>query len=181
MIKLRRLSRRGTTWCYGGPDAAPITTESGHGRRRARPPSPPRTLRAPPSHVGTVVSLSVIHKLAYLDMTRLRRATRRWSPQTSGPRGRCGVSPCRKPRRPTIDRFDPGRKGPCEAATPPMLAWPPAKPPTLCCAALTSSAERLGAPKRSRRPLVSSVFVLAPGLLRRFWSGVGAGRCPWSA
>jgi hypothetical protein len=61
MIKLRRLSRRGTTWCYGGPDAAPVTTESGHGRRRARPPSPPRTLRAPPSHVGTVVSLSVIH------------------------------------------------------------------------------------------------------------------------
>ena len=39
MIKLRRLSRRGTTWCYGGPDAAPVTTESGHGRRRARPPS----------------------------------------------------------------------------------------------------------------------------------------------
>ena len=44
-----------------------------------------------------------------------------------------------------------------------------------------SRAERLGVSKRSMRPLVSSVFVLMPGLLRRSWSGAGAGRCPWSA
>jgi hypothetical protein len=174
MIKLRRLSRRGTTWCYGGPDAAPVTTESGHGRRRARPPSPPRTLRAPPSHVGTVVSLSVIHKLAYLDMTRLSRATRRWSPQTSWPRGRCGVSPCQK-------RFDPGRKGPCEAATPPMLAWPPAKPPTLCCC-------RPDLQRRAPGSLEVGLTAFGQlGVCADVWvassivSGGGAGRCPWSA
>jgi hypothetical protein len=40
-----------------------------------------------------------------------------------------------------IDRFDPDRGGPTmtrDAATPPMLAWPTPKPPTLCCC-MTSS------------------------------------------
>jgi catechol 2,3-dioxygenase-like lactoylglutathione lyase family enzyme len=40
----------------------------------------------PRSYVGTVVSLSVLHRLAYPAMTRLSRATHRWSLQTNGRR-----------------------------------------------------------------------------------------------
>jgi hypothetical protein len=52
-------------------DAPSATTWS------ARPPA-----RGPASYAGTVVSLSVLHRLAYPAMTRLSRATHRWSLQT---------------------------------------------------------------------------------------------------
>jgi hypothetical protein len=67
-------------------------------RRTPRPPVGPRTspsattwsvrppARGPPSYVGTVVSLRVLHRLAYPAMSRLSRATHRWSLQTNGRR-----------------------------------------------------------------------------------------------
>src|SRR6266540_4002019 len=67
-------------------------------RRTRMPPVGPRTspsattwsvrppARGPPSYVGTVVSLSVLRRLAYPAMTRLSRATHRWSLQTNGRR-----------------------------------------------------------------------------------------------
>ena len=74
----------------------------------------------------------------------------------------------------------------------------PTETPDIVLRPLTPSAECPGASKISAPPppnrcswlvspsgslcgLVSSVFVLMPGLLRRLLSGGGAGRCPWSA
>jgi hypothetical protein len=69
-----------------------------------RPPAGPRTspsattwsvrppARGRPSYVGTVISLSVLHRLAYPAMTRLSRATHRWSLQTNGRRVPAGRS-----------------------------------------------------------------------------------------
>jgi hypothetical protein len=39
----------------------------------------------------------------------------------------------------------------------------------------------IGQQLKPTRALLSSVFVLMPGLVRRFWRGVGAARCPCSA
>jgi hypothetical protein len=75
---------------------------------------------------------------------------------------------------------------------------PTETPPTLCCgtnpsaecpgaskisgATAAKSVQLAGQPKgESMRPLVSSVLVLIPGLLRRVLCGAEAGRCPRSA
>src|SRR6266498_755872 len=86
----------------GTPSAATCTSWAATSlpppRRTRMPPVGPRTspsattwsvrppARGPPSYVGTVVSLSVLHRLAYPAMTRLSRATHRWSLQTNGRR-----------------------------------------------------------------------------------------------
>jgi hypothetical protein len=75
---------------------------------------------------------------------------RRSSSESSG---RAPISDSRSRKR-TIDRIDPRQGGPtriCDAATPPMLAWLPPKPPP-DIAALTPSAECLGASKISAPP-----------------------------
>src|SRR6266545_8340441 len=57
-----------------GPRTSPSATTWS-----VRPPA-----RGPASYAGTVVSLSVLHRLAYPATTRLSRATHRWSLQTMG-------------------------------------------------------------------------------------------------
>ena len=81
----------------GTPSAATCTSSAATcpppPRRTRMPPAGPRTspsattwsarppARGPPSYAGTVVSLSVLHRLAYPAMTRLSRAAHRWSVQ----------------------------------------------------------------------------------------------------
>ena len=84
----------------GTPSAATCTSWAATSlpppRRTPRPPAGPRTspsattwsarppARGPPGYAGTVVSPSVLHRLAYPAMTRSSRATHRWSLQANG-------------------------------------------------------------------------------------------------